>query len=75
MADSDMKMAVLLFCGDVSFRIGRVLLKAGVHPLFQLKGKLDTWLPPGKDFLGLRTSGFIKSHVCVCAGRGGSGLY
>lgn len=34
MADSDMKMTILPFSGVVYFRIRRLLLKAGVCPIF-----------------------------------------
>lgn len=60
MADSDMEMAMLPFWGDVSFRIGRPLLKAVLRPVFGSKGKLATWLRPIKDSLGLQTPGIYR---------------
>lgn len=65
LADSKIKRTILPFCGDTSFKIGRLLLKVRVHPIFRSIGKLITWLPPIKDSFGLRIPGFYTTP-CVC---------
>lgn len=43
LADPETNMTIFTFCGDVSFKIGRLLLKAEVRPIFPPMDKLATW--------------------------------
>lgn len=41
LVDSETKRTIIPFCGNTSFKIGRLLLEAGVHPIFSSMGMGD----------------------------------